>query len=1717
VLPELPVPGPSSSSIASGSSLLYHQGLVNEATQLLSSQNDALSGQVAALMSNTSVDYVDLASTSASASPLSLPQSQLVGAVYQKNPALFAHVAQHWNKQQSQTQNNYADRTTNNYANQSSGASQGAPSYDRQGQNQQAQYGQRGNDNATAVESHPAAAQNDQSGREVIKPALLPRPRETVPKAEEVTEQKPETNKPAKSNHSIPMIKLNKLSKEAEELMKKSVNQYKMQNADVVKAEQMGVYDNFTPRSRRARYVATSEDGVDGEASEDDEDDLEEDSVEGKKSGGRNKFFKASEKERDEEKKRLRDVRKRRAAQDHDGGEDFVIKRRKREPSPPPEPPKPFVPKKVTRTLARNLVPMIPKINMGDEEDNTFQRFNKAVEVIFDNMEEINPQELEKMDDGAEIPPEFLIPRYQLTDLTAETAKLKSLGVMESISAEKLVKLLNILELNIRDGSKVTPLVADDDDEENDSHLWLDMAQERVMRAADASLTVLYVLTSKNMSKKVFIDDVIDRVAIFLRFQLSNTIYPSYDPVYKEMRKSKTGYVGSMKKKRSYAQGTRDRNVLNLYNKTHELVSLMADLVKRQLMTDTTILHISSLGVTPFFVESVPELQLASLKLVTSLFSKYEKHRKLLLDDILASIARLPSSKRSLRSYRLNSTTHIQMLTALVLQLIQCVVILPRRLANPDAQQSQQQQRPKKGEEEVDLDGSDELDRDVLVNEKYKMAMATAHQFLTVFLKKCGSKNEDVDYRPLFENFVQDLLTTVNVPEWPAAELLLTMLGHVLRQQFTDRSTEMALRISSLEYLGVVAARLRKDAVQSRLKEDHIDSIVKIVKEEEEKESVEEGEEMAAAKKKRKNDFKDDPEEERNVFLQRVLLDFLAVNGGEDDQAVLNARHFYICQWYRDVIAIGRRPKAPKTPKKHKNKKRAAGASGRRGRAGETSSEDESSEEEEEDPEEDLSDAKKSELYHLKERRKDLLMVKISPFGLSRGRKAQVLSTHIDHESAHLIVKYLSSKRPFFNSFNSYLKDILKVLTEQSTHIRTKALKCMTMIVTEDPDVLLRDNMRQGVSYSFMDPSTMVREAAVDLVGKFILHKQDLIDQYYDVITTRILDTGVSVRKRVIKILKDICLEYPSYGKIPEMCVKMIRRINDEEGIRKLVMEVFQNMWFNPMRERNRTPDEEEHLVTRAQNITDVVVACRDTGLEWFEQLLQTLFRPREDKEDATKKNCEPPPHLLLACQQIVDCLTASVLRIEEESIRNANNVNGVSASSSGSHNKSMGSSNRIVACVTSLYLFAKIRPQLLVPHVQTLQPYLQIQCQTAGDFQIISCVARTLELAVPLIKHPSEIFLSQLEEDAVKLIMKHDKKVISACVSCLGSIVNSVTKNFKLIRDCFGQYYHNMERYRQAYEANPKDPRLYDGNMSKFRRAMFTVSLLLRYFDFSQAELYTELKSGAETVEEVFETTFFFMLHEQQPVQSESLAALGAICIRHYNFMLETKLKQLYLDILTEDFYPVQHKIRVLQNLELYLSEEEIRMRRLDEHWSEYADKEKLKEMNDVSSGMASNVIQVYLKAVLDSFIHPEKVARHAALKVIQLILSQGLVNPILIVPYLICMSTDAQSVVAHTADRELQEIEKKYPGFIISNLLQGMKLSHRLQEVIKAQEHDHSAAAGNDKPIIVRGFRQGKDGEAPAALNGFLYSIMKTTKSQRRAILTKLLKQFDDTAVRK
>jgi len=48
-------------------------------------------------------------------------------------------------------------------------------------------------------------------------------------------------------------------------------------------------------------------------------------------------------------------------------------------------------------------------------------------------------------------------------------------------------------------------------------------------------------------------------------------------------------------------------------------------------------------------------------------------------------------------------------------------------------------------------------------------------------------------------------------------------------KQFSCKSVDMSLRVASLDYLGIVAARLRRDAVSSQLNEDIISDIIRQV------------------------------------------------------------------------------------------------------------------------------------------------------------------------------------------------------------------------------------------------------------------------------------------------------------------------------------------------------------------------------------------------------------------------------------------------------------------------------------------------------------------------------------------------------------------------------------------------------------------------------------------------------------------------------------------------------------------------------------------------------------------------------------------------------------------------------------------------------------------------------------------------------------------------
>ncbi|VDN17750.1 unnamed protein product, partial [Gongylonema pulchrum] len=317
---------------------------------------------------------------------------------------------------------------------------------------------------------------------------------------------------------------------------------------------------------------------------------------------------------------------------------------------------------------------------------------------------------------------------------------------------------------------------------------------------------------------------------------------------------------------------------------------------------------------------------------------------------------------------------------------------------------------------------------------------------------------------------------------------------------------------------------------------------------------------------------------------------------------------------------------------------------------------------------------------------------------------------------------------------------------EPAVGLRTKAMRCLTMIIETDHSVLKIHEVRQAVQARMLDPNAAVREATIELIGKYLIAKPDYVPQYYPILIQRIMDSGVAVRKRVIRIMREICEQIPSYEKVPEILVAVIGRISDEEGVRKLAVETLQILLFQPVRERDcaqlvnkvtfgyferkQKKEISKRLVElkRAESglfrhiskfvvltVTNVMQICGEK-IRYFEQFLNLLYKNNDRA-------------VLVASRQIVDTLVDNVLSLDsimasgsKAATKGSNTCKEDGVTSREAVEKQTEHHKQLLACMDTLLLFSKTKPELLVINI--------------------------LERVVPVMDHPSETFLSGVDQN---------------------------------------------------------------------------------------------------------------------------------------------------------------------------------------------------------------------------------------------------------------------------------------------------------------------------------------------------------------------------------
>lgn len=196
--------------------------------------------------------------------------------------------------------------------------------------------------------------------------------------------------------------------------------------------------------------------------------------------------------------------------------------------------------------------------------------------------------------------------------------------------------------------------------------------------------------------------------------------------------------------------------------------------------------------------------------------------------------------------------------------------------------------------------------------------------------------------------------------------------------------------------------------------------------------------------------------------------------------------------------------------------------------------------------------------------------------------------------------------------------------------------------------------------------------------------------------------------------MRDVVDRHPKFDKNPEIVAKIVRRITDEDGVKKLVLETLYNLWFAPT-------DSDDAFNARISLMVDSISEIIKLGfIEYMKQAISAILKEYADK-----------PQLENVCRQIVDALVDNVLQLDQE-IANVEMLDTVGGSLGGVNEdeelNAVANSKRIVqqrliASLTALSVFSNVNPSLLIRHAEILIPYLALKPTNTTESQVLVAV----------------------------------------------------------------------------------------------------------------------------------------------------------------------------------------------------------------------------------------------------------------------------------------------------------------------------------------------------------------------------------------------------------
>lgn len=1139
-----------------------------------------------------------------------------------------------------------------------------------------------------------------------------------------------------------------------------------------------------------------------------------------------------------------------------------------------------------------------------------------------------------------------------------------SLGSFVHVPVEEILRVQRLCDGALKQTQDLD-LKPDESWGESDAQIWAQQLQD-VDAALRAARTALRIMSAGREDKQLYSEDLIRDCLNLFREVSDNIIVPLTEEVrrYGVTKEEKQGSKGGAKdsSKDLFEKLLPHKKVAqNLFTSFTRLYSVFTTLVASIDLSESVVTALETISSTLIFVENAytdrdsivgvqkfDGIRLVAMDMLSQIFLKNPQSRNGIIDDVLSQIEKVPQTKQKARQFKLSDGRSIQPVSALILRLIQTSA---GKATDVKTSQSKLLQSLDDNHEQDDGDVSAPLaSRNLSIQSEDQAASQHGRSAVElhgisaplaeatrtsasnvinymVLRAQTSTKTGESPFRRILENFVEDLVICLDSADWPASELLLRILMGRMMNLVDGERTAAPAKNMALEVLGSMGAAISKLRSLVRRTANSMDAV----------EATELGvylSELAASAL----ELRSRPEQLLSWSgPYRATLEYLDQRCSEDPH-LSSAVSFLVTDWASKVDA---------TYDVLNNA---------------------------------VDDERLPEFGRLAYR---LRMMSEDRRWLSTEYSFAQVSPIL----AKLSYQIILIRSQFCESYRHILNILLRFMTSDQATVRSKSLKSVNDVLETDPTILDGDStFIQLILQCSSDSSPQVRDSALGLIGKCIDMRPALEEKLIPTVVDRFIDTGVGVRKRAMKLARDIYLRNLDKNVRSNIANGLLHRVQDpDEGVREVARQMIEEIWITPY-------SSAEGSAAYKTSLTDHVSLMMQTVKQGnVTPVLDKVFQSILGSKEANFK--------------VGQILVGSIFELfhQSDSEREA---------------------------LQLLMIFAKADAKLFTfEQIKILQSTVA-SIATNEDLAISRAVVVIYRRVLPQLSNVHESFLTDTLNPLMQAVPKVTRALLDDVVGCLWIISGLLGSIEKLSRLALSAL-QGIQKIRAATQGRPLD----DKTMRTFDRYSLIVGMVGKHCDLESKLASFKAAFPAfkgSTVSKLMVDVVIPFASPSQPldVRKSALDAVGLICQSWPRNYVSANVYTTFQQVFDEQASVLESMI--LGSMKEFLFTEERRSELAASEGTakdEKGEKLNLKVMGGTTyDDVSSATTQRFLSDITRIALATQDEHAFLAVEVLASINRQGLVHPKETGVTLITLETSSVSKISELAFHEHRALHDKY-----------------------------------------------------------------------------------------